>query len=69
MDDEDDKPRAAAAPLPKDLSGLSIEELTAAIGHLEAEAERARAAIAAKRSVRSGADALFSFGKTAGDAS
>ncbi len=53
MDDEDDKPREAATALPKDLSGLSIEELTAAIGHLEAEAQRARAAIAAKRNVRS----------------
>ncbi len=60
MDDDDDKPRQARM-LPVDLSALSIEELTDAIALLEAEAARARAAIAAKQSVRSGADALFSF--------
>ncbi len=63
MDDDDDKPRAPVSILPLDLSSLSIEELTEAIARLEGEAERARAAIAAKRNVRSGADALFSFGK------
>ena len=44
---------------PKDLSGWSIEELTAYIARLEAEIARAKETIAAKQSHRSGADALF----------
>jgi uncharacterized small protein (DUF1192 family) len=69
MDDDDDKPQAPVPVLPPDLSSLSIEELTEAISCLEAEVGRARAAIAAKKSVRSGADSLFSFDGGKGGAS
>jgi len=60
MDDEDDKPRLETG-MPMELSALSIEELDGWIATFEAEIARARAAISAKRNVRSGADALFSF--------
>ena len=43
----------------RDLSPLSVEELGDYIVELEAEIVRARQAITAKKSVRSGADALF----------
>ncbi len=66
MDDDDDKPRRPVAMLPADLASLSVTELEAAIAAMEAEIARARAGIAAKKGVRSGADALFSF-KTEGD--
>ena len=41
------------------LDPLSVVELEAYIGQLEAEILRARAAIEAKRAVRAGAEALF----------
>lgn len=62
MDDDDDKSGARPAiemVMPADLSTLSIAELEAAILRLEGEIGRARAAIAAKKTVRGGADALF----------
>ena len=44
---------------PKDLTLMGIAELEEYIAALEAEADRARAEIAAKRKQRSGAEALF----------
>ena len=62
MDDDDDKSGSRPPTvMPADLSALSIAELEDAIRRLEAEIARARAAIAAKRNVRGGADALFRF--------
>ncbi|MCW5773148.1 MAG: DUF1192 domain-containing protein [Rhodospirillaceae bacterium] len=46
-------------PKPRDLDTMSVGELEAYIGELEAEIVRARAAIAAKRDHRSGAEAFF----------
>lgn len=57
-EDLDDLPeRATSKPL--DLTTWSIEELDAYILRLRAEIERAQAAIEARRSVRSAAEALF----------
>jgi uncharacterized small protein (DUF1192 family) len=56
-DDEDLPLKRPAAP--KDLTPLSIDELKHYIAGLEAEIARARAAIAAKESHRSGVDSLF----------
>jgi uncharacterized small protein (DUF1192 family) len=58
MDLDDLEPTRKPAK-PKDLTGWSVEELTAYIARLEAEIARARDTIAAKQSHRSGADALF----------
>lgn len=58
MDEEDLLPRQKKPPK-KDLGPISIAELEVYIGELEAEIERARGEIAAKRKQRSGADALF----------
>ncbi len=44
---------------PANLEGMGIAELKAHIAALEAEIERARAAIAAKERQRHGAEALF----------
>ncbi|MEA2754007.1 MAG: hypothetical protein QOJ54_296 [Aliidongia sp.] len=56
--EDDDAPQHRKLP-PKDLTPLSVVELNDYIAALEAEATRARAAIAAKQSHRSGADSLF----------
>ena len=58
MDPEDLEPRKTA-PAPKNLEPLSVQELEAYIGELEAEIRRARQAIDGKRSVRAGAESLF----------
>lgn len=58
MDIEDLEPRKKA-PKPKDLESLGVEELEEYLAELEAEAERVRQKIAAKKSYLSGADALF----------
>lgn len=58
IDTDDLEPRARK-PAPRNLEMLSVEELEAYIGELEAEIERTRASIAAKRSQRSGAEAFF----------
>jgi uncharacterized small protein (DUF1192 family) len=55
---DDDLPKHRKLP-PKDLTPLSVAELRDYIAGLEAEIERARAAIAAKESHRTGADSLF----------
>ena len=46
-------------PKPKDLDVMSIDALKEYIASLEAEIERARAAITAKEQSRSAADAVF----------
>ena len=56
-DDEDPPVKKAAAP--KDLTPLSVDELQHYIAGLEVEIARARAAISAKQSHRSGAESLF----------
>jgi uncharacterized small protein (DUF1192 family) len=58
MDSEDDRPAAPTPPTP-DLGRLGIRELEAYIADLEAEIERARAMIDAKKSVRGQAESLF----------
>ena len=57
-EDPDDLPRRPSAK-PPDLATWSIEELEAYIARLEGEIARARAAIAARRSVRGAAEELF----------
>ena len=54
--DEDARPPLKK---PRPLDTLSIEELTEYVAELTAETERAQAMIAAKRSHRGAADALF----------
>ncbi len=58
MDIDDLEPRKTA-PAPRNLEALSIVELEDYIVGLEAEIERAKAAITAKRAVLSGARSLF----------
>ena len=58
MDPEDLEPRKKPVAL-KNLEPISVEELEAYIGDLENEIARVRGAIAAKKSVRSGAESLF----------
>jgi uncharacterized small protein (DUF1192 family) len=55
---DDDMPRHRKVP-PKDLTPLSVAELGDYIAGLETEIARARGAIAAKESHRTGADSLF----------
>lgn len=57
--DDLDPPHPVAKPL--DLTTLSIEDLKNYISTLQDEIKRAQAAIEAKQSHRSGADALFKF--------
>jgi uncharacterized small protein (DUF1192 family) len=56
--DEDDLPRRAGSK-PPDLATWSIEEVEAYIVRLQAEIERATAAIRAKQSVRGAAESVF----------
>jgi uncharacterized small protein (DUF1192 family) len=58
IEDEDLVPRNQPKKL-KDLTLMGIAELEEYIAGLEAEADRARAEIAAKQKQRSGAEALF----------
>ncbi len=58
-DDLEPRPVPAAKAPPKDLGVLSVAELNDYIAGLEAEIERARAAIAAKQAHRSAAESLF----------
>jgi len=60
MADSDDlAPPPAPRPKPTDLTGLSVAELEAYIGELEAEIARARAAIEGKQAHRRSVEALF----------
>lgn len=58
MDWEDLDPKTKK-PKPRNLDIMGIEELEDYISDLEAEIARVRQAIAAKRSVKAGAEALF----------
>ena len=58
MELEDLEPRTKQ-PKPKDLDGLGVEELEDDLAKLEAEAERVKEKIAAKKAYLSGADSLF----------
>lgn len=55
MEEQDLEPRTQ----PKDLEVMSIEALEEYIAEMEAEIERARAEIAAKRDYRSAAEDVF----------
>jgi uncharacterized small protein (DUF1192 family) len=59
MQDDDPvrKPRTHEVGMP--LDAMSVDELTMRIGLLEAEIERLRVALEARRKVRSAADSLF----------
>ncbi len=57
--DADDLEPSKKKPAPKDLTVMSVAELQQYIATLEAEIERARAAIAAKDVQRSAAESLF----------
>jgi uncharacterized small protein (DUF1192 family) len=59
IDDNDEKPKKPAGFEPPTLDRLSIDELKAYIGKLKAEIKRVEADIAAKESVRQGAEAFF----------
>jgi uncharacterized small protein (DUF1192 family) len=58
IDDADDLPRTPTSK-PPDLRTWSVEELQAYVERLEGEIERASAAIEARRSIQSAAEALF----------
>lgn len=58
---EDPEPRKAK-PAPKDLTVMGVAEIEAYIATLEAEIDRARAAIAAKQAQKSAAEAFFRKG-------
>lgn len=58
MDIDDLEPRKQK-PKPKDLESLGVDELEEYLAELEAEAERVKAKIQAKKSYLSGADSLF----------
>ena len=58
MDIEDLEPRKKA-PEKRNLEPLSVEELHGYIAEMEVEIARVRQAIAAKQSVRAGAESLF----------
>ncbi len=57
--DEDDLRPLKAKPQPRNLDPMSVAELDAYIAELEAEIDRARAEIARKDRIRTGAEALF----------
>ena len=63
MDADDLEPRKIAPTL-KPLGPMSVTELENYIVELENEIARVRAAIASKRDVRAGAEALFRGGNT-----
>ena len=58
MDLDDLEPRKQK-PKPKDLDTLGVDELEEYLENLQAEAERVKAKIQAKKSYLSGADSLF----------
>lgn len=59
IDDLEPRPVPTAKAPPKDLGVMSVEELETYIAGLEAEIDRARAAIAGKQAHRSAAEAFF----------
>lgn len=62
MFEEEDRPRRPARFQPPPLDGWSAEELADYVAALRAEIARAEAAIAARGTQRSAADALFRKG-------
>ena len=58
MDLEDLEPRKQKSQ-PKDLEAMGVEELEAYLEELEAEADRVKEKIAAKKAYKDGAAALF----------
>lgn len=64
IDEDDEKPVASAGAdsLGKPLDGLSLKELHAYVTRLQAEIERAEAAIAAKRDAQGAAESIFKKG-------
>lgn len=58
MDFDELEPRAKPSK-PRDLSSYSVEEMKEYIAHMQAEIARVEAALAAKQSYRSSADAFF----------
>jgi uncharacterized small protein (DUF1192 family) len=58
MDFDELEPRAKPAK-PRDLSSYSVEEMKEYIARMQAEIARVEAALAAKQSYRSSADAFF----------
>lgn len=61
MDPEDLEPRKKKVQ-PRELDSLSVQELTDYIGEMEAEIDRVKAKIAAKKAHLSGAASLFKQG-------
>lgn len=59
MDSDDLEPRRPAAPAPKDLDAMGVEELEDYIADLQAEIERVQAKLATKKDYKAGADAFF----------
>jgi uncharacterized small protein (DUF1192 family) len=59
MDDEELRPRRAAAGVARELKTLSFDELEAYVAELKREAARVEGEIVRRRDVRSAADALF----------
>jgi uncharacterized small protein (DUF1192 family) len=59
LDTDDIAPPPKPKPQSRELQTLSVAELEGYVEELEAEILRAKAAIAAKRDHRSGAEALF----------
>lgn len=59
MDDEELRPRLAAAGVARELKTLSVDELEAYVADLKREAARVEGEIVRRRDVRSAADALF----------
>jgi uncharacterized small protein (DUF1192 family) len=58
VDIEDLEPRQKQ-PKPKDLDAMGVDDLTAYLATLEAEADRVKAKIASKKSYLAGADSFF----------
>ena len=59
FDEEPQKAKAAAYTLAQSLEALSVEELASTIGRLREEIARVEAEIAARRSHKDAAEALF----------
>lgn len=59
MDSDDLEPRRKAAPAPKDLESMGVEELEDYIAELQTEIERVQAKLATKKDYKAGAEAFF----------
>lgn len=61
MDTDDLEPARPSLSEPRDLDMMSVAALEGYIGELEAEIDRVRAKIDAKKSARGAADSVFKF--------